>query len=114
MENKKLQKIERLIQKEINELFRLQAKQFKKLVIMSVITVRVSPDLGIAKIFLSIYPSNSIINIMDNVKKNKNNIRYNLGLRIGKKIRRVPELFFYVDNSFDYVDNISRLISQNE
>ncbi|BAG83558.1 MAG: 30S ribosome-binding factor RbfA [Candidatus Azobacteroides pseudotrichonymphae] len=113
MGKRKLQKIERLVQKEINELFRLQTQQMRQLTIISVTTVRISSDLSVAKIFLSIYPSDKIGKITQSIEQGKSAIRYNLGLRIGKQIRHIPKLAFFVDNSFEYVENINHLLGFN-
>lgn len=112
--NRRLQRIERLIHKEINELFRLQTQQMNKSVMVSVTTIRINLDLSVAKIFLSIYPSDKIMKIMQNIEQNKNTLRYDLGLRIGKQIRCIPELVFFVDNSLDYIENIDCLLNSSE
>lgn len=111
MKNKRLQKIERFLQKAINELFRLQIQQLRKSIIISVTSVRVSSDLSSSKIFLSIYPSDNETEIMNEIKKNKNIFRYHLGTRIGHQIKHIPDLKFFIDDSFDYVENINRLIN---
>jgi len=52
--------------------------------------------------------------IMQNIEKNKNTLRYDLGLRVGKQIKHIPELVFFIDNSLDYVENIDCLLNSNE
>jgi ribosome-binding factor A len=113
MESKRQQKIERLIQKELGELFLLETKKMKGIMI-SVSKVRISPDLSVAKAYLSIFPSDKGEEIMENINATKKEIRYNLGLRVGKQLRRIPELAFFIDDSLDYLENIDKLLSQDK
>ncbi|MDR0682466.1 MAG: 30S ribosome-binding factor RbfA [Dysgonamonadaceae bacterium] len=109
MNNTRLQKMERLIQKDLSEIFLLQTKQMHG-VMVSVTNVKMSPDLGVSKAYLSIFPSQRGKEIMDNINMNKKSIRYELGTRIGKQIRRIPELTFFLDDSIDYLENIDQLL----
>ncbi|MDR0542584.1 MAG: 30S ribosome-binding factor RbfA [Dysgonamonadaceae bacterium] len=111
MESKRLQKIERLIQKELSEIFLLQTKQLPG-VMVSVTKVRMSPDLGLAKAYLSIFPSERSQELLENIHQNKKSIRFDLGSRIGKQVRRIPELAFFLDDSIDYLENIDNLLHQ--
>lgn len=113
MESKRLQKIERQIQKDLSEIFLTETRQMQG-VMISVTNVRMSPDLGLAKAYLSIFPSDKSEEIMENINSNKKAIRYELGVRIGKQVRRIPELAFFVDDSMDYLENINRLLNQNK
>lgn len=113
METTRQQKINRLIQKELSEIFLLQTKQMKG-VLVSVSTVRVSPDLGLAKAYLSIFPSDKGKEILDNIKTNVKALRYDLGQRVGKQLRIVPELAFYLDDSLDYLENIDKLLGKQD
>lgn len=109
MDGKRLSKIERLIQKDLGEIFLLQTKQMSG-VLLSVTNVRISPDLSVAKAYLSVFPSDRGKEILENINLNKKNIRYDLGLRIGKQVRRIPELAFFLDDSIDYLENIDNLL----
>jgi ribosome-binding factor A len=111
MEGTRLQKIERQIQKDLSEIFLAQTRQMQG-VMVSVTNVRVSPDLGVAKVYLSIFPSPKGKEIMEGIQHNKKSIRYELGVRIGKQIRKVPELAFFLDDSIDYLANIDHLLKQ--
>ena len=113
MNSTRTQKIERLIQKDLGELFLAEAKQLPG-VLVSVTKVRISPDLGVAKAYLSIFPSEKSNEILENVNKQKKAIRYELGIRIGQSVRRVPELIFYIDDSLDYLENIDHLLNQEK
>lgn len=111
MDNKRLSKIERLLQKELSEIFLRDAKSLPG-VIVSVTNVRVSPDLGIARIHLSIFPSEKSSEILESIKHNTKTIRYDLGQQVRTQLRKIPDLTFYIDDSLDYLENIDRLLNQ--
>jgi ribosome-binding factor A len=111
MEGTRLQKIERLIQKELSEIFLLQTKAMHG-VMVSVTKVISSPDLSLSKAYLSVFPSERGKEIVDSINQNKKSVRYELGQRIGKQVRHVPEVLFFLDDSLDYLENIDRLLNQ--
>lgn len=113
METTRQQKINRLIQKELSEIFLLQTKAMPG-ILVSVSGVRISPDLGIAKAYLSIFPSEKGKELLENIKTNTKAIRYDLGQRLGKQLRIIPELVFYIDDSLDYLENIDRLLGTDK
>lgn len=113
METTRQQKINRLIQKELSEIFLLETKQMRG-VLVSVSRVRVSPDLGLAKAYLSIFPSKDGAEIIENIKASAKSIRYDLGQRIGKQVRVIPELAFFIDDSLDYIEKIDKLLQTDK
>ena len=113
MDTTRQQKINRLIQKELGDIFLLQTKQMHG-VLVSVSGARISPDLGVAKIYLSIFPSERGAELIKNIKANVKAIRYDLGQRLGKQLRIVPELTFYIDDSLDYLENIDKLLQSDK
>ena len=113
MNEKRLQKIERQIQKDLGEIFLSETKQMPG-VLISVTKVRMSPDYSLSKAYLSIFPSEKGNEILENINCRKKAIRYELGLRVGKQIRRVPELTFFLDDSIDYLENIDHLLNQDK
>lgn len=110
MESNRQQKINRLIQKELGELFLLETKKMQG-VLISVTAVRVTPDLSIAHAYLSVFPSDKSEELVENINQNVKTLRYNLGKRTRKQLRVIPELRFHVDDSLDYIDNIDRLLN---
>ena len=112
MDTTRQQKINRLIQKELSEIFRKQTQQMKG-VLVTVSTVRVTPDLGLAKVYLSIFPSEKGKELLDNIRTNVKSIRFDLGQKVGKQLRVIPELAFYLDDSLDYLENIDRLLNKD-
>ncbi|MFY9362197.1 MAG: 30S ribosome-binding factor RbfA [Dysgonamonadaceae bacterium] len=103
------QKINRLIQKELSQLF-LEETRKTRGIIISVTHVRVSPDLSVAHIYLSIFPPEKAEELLKNIMENVKSIRYDLGTRIGKQLRIVPDLVFHLDDSLDYIEKIDKLL----
>lgn len=104
-------KIERLIQKDLSEIFLTQTKRMPG-VMVSVTQVRISPDLSVAKAYLSIFPPDRSAELLQNITAGKKSVRFELGQRIGKQVRSIPELVFYLDDSIDYLANIDQLLQQ--
>ncbi len=111
MESTRQAKIARLLQKELSEIFRQQTSQTRG-TLVSVSTVRVSPDLSIAKAYLSIFPSDKGKEILANINAQAQTIRYELAQRVRYQLRRTPELAFFLDDSLDYIDNIDHLLGK--
>ena len=109
MEGKSQAKIARLLQKELSEIFRRQTAALGG-VLVSVSAVRVSPDLSIAKAYLSIFPADKAAGILENIKKQSKTVRYELAQAVKQTLRKCPDLQFYLDDSLDYIDNIDRLL----
>jgi len=113
MESTRQAKIARLIQKELSEILRLQTAKTHG-IIVSVSAVRVSPDLGVARAYLSIFPSGKGAEILENINRNARTIRYELGQKVRFQLRKIPELVFSLDDSLDYIENIDNLLKADE
>jgi|ERR1035437_5039161 ribosome-binding factor A len=109
METTRQQKISRMLQKELGEIFLLYAREIQGTLI-TVTSVRISPDLGIARTHLSIFPSDKSKAVLARVQEDTRAIRYDLGKRVRYQLRIVPELFFHIDDSLDYLENIDNLL----
>jgi len=81
METTRQNKIARLLQKELSDIFLLQAKSMPGILI-SVSAVRISPDLSVARAYLSIFPSEKAEEMIKNINENMKSIRYELGTRV--------------------------------
>ncbi len=103
-------KIARLLQKELAEIFQKESKNLFKGKIITVTVVRITADLNIARVYLSIFPLKENEDFDLIVNKNLRTIRNYLGKRIRHQLRNVPELVFYHDDSLDYIDNINKLL----
>ena len=110
MEGTRLQKIERLLQKELGDIFQKQTQAMHG-VLVSVSVVRVSPDLSVAKAYLSIFPSAKGEELLKAIRANTKAIRYDLGQRVRLQLRKIPELSFFIDDSLDYIEHIDSLLN---
>ena len=111
MESTRQEKIARLIQKELSEIFRQQTAKMGN-VLVSVSAVRVSPDLSIARVYLSIFPSEKADEILKNINASAKTVRYELAQRVRYQLRKTPELSFFVDDSLDYIEHIDELLKK--
>ena len=111
METTRQNKIARLIQKELSEIFLLQTKSMNG-VLVSVSAVRISPDMSIARVYLSVFPSERSQEIVKNINANMKSIRFELGNRVRHQLRIIPELKFFVDDSLDYAEKIDELLKK--
>lgn len=110
METTRQAKISRLLQKELSEILRLQTAKTHG-ILVSVSAVRISPDLSIAKAYLSIFPSSKAQEILENITRNAKTIRYELAQKVRFQLRKTPELSFFLDDSLDYIENIDKLLN---
>ena len=108
METTRQNKISRLLQKELSEIFLLQTKAMPG--VLSVSAVRISPDMSIARVYLSIFPSEKSEEMVKNINNNMKSIRFELGTRVRHQLRIIPELKFFVDDSLDYIEKIDALL----
>ena len=111
METTRQNKIARLLQKELSDIFRRQT-QGTHGVIVSVSAVRISPDLSVARGYLSVFPSERAEEIVKNINANVKSVRYELGTRVRHQLRIIPELKFFVDDSLDYAEHIDELLKK--
>lgn len=109
METTRQAKISRLLQKELSEIFRQQTAKTHG-VLVSVSAVRVSPDLSIAKVYLSVFPTDKAQEVIENIKRSAKTVRYDLAQKVRFQLRKTPELAFYLDDSLDYIENIDNLL----
>lgn len=109
METTRQNKISRLLQKELSEIFLLQTKAMPGILI-SVSAVRISLDMSIARVYLSVFPSEKAEEMVKNINENMKSIRFELGTRVRHQLRIIPELKFFVDDSLDYIEKIDSLL----
>lgn len=109
MDTTRQNKIARLLQKELSDIFLLQTKATHG-ILVSVSAVRISPDMSVARVYLSIFPSEKGEELIKNVNANMKSIRYELGTRVRFQLRIIPELKFFLDDSLDYLERIDELL----
>ena len=110
MDSTRQQKYNRLFQKEIGELFQKEGYNFFGKAFITVTNVSVSPDLGIAKVYISIFGSKDPNAVIAQIEKHKKEIRKIFGASIRHQARIVPELKFFLDDSLDQVEKIEKLL----
>ncbi len=110
MESKRQQKYSKLIQKELGEIFQRESKPLVGNAMVTVTHVLMSPDLGVAKVYLSFLLADTKV-LFEKINEHKKEIRKNLGNRIGKNVRSIPELVFYLDESSAYAQHMEKVIS---
>lgn len=109
MDSLRTTKVARLIQKELGEMLLLESKKVKGLM-LTVSEVRLSSDLSIARVYVSIFPDDEAERQIRAIRENASTIRYDLGRRMGNQLRRIPELVFYLDTSARYAERIDKLL----
>lgn len=111
MESTRQQKIARLLQKELGDIFLLYARQLGGTLI-TVSEVRISPDLAIAHIYISLFPTDKATDTLAKIKTDTKSIRFDLGNRVRHQLRIIPELNFHLDETIDYLENIDQLLKK--
>jgi ribosome-binding factor A len=112
MESKRQQRIQKLLQKDLGEIFQQEMPTIVRNAMVTVTKVYITPDLGLAKIYLSIFASKDKTVVLETIHKHAGEIRGKLGSRIRHQLRVVPELQFYEDDSLDYIERIDDLLNE--
>ena len=105
-------KVSRLVQREMSDILLQLSKAKYHGKLISVTIVRVTKDMSLARVYLSVYPSSFSKEILSDIQLNSKSIRGELGRRIGKVVRIIPELEFYIDDSLDYIEHIDDLLKE--
>ncbi len=111
-ESTRQQKIGRQLQRDLAEILRSKGMAAFNGAMVTVSEVRVSPDLSVAKVFVSIFPSAKAEEVMTIIQDSVKQLRGELGRLVGKQLRIVPELVFMLDSSLDYVEHIDELLKK--
>ncbi len=98
------------MQKDLGEIFQLMTRNHLQGFLITVTKVNISPDLSIAKVYLSLFGPGDKDEIFKRINKTKKEIRHQLALRVGKQMRIIPDLSFFIDDSLDYIENIDNLL----
>tara|TARA_B100001057_G_C22697693_1_gene890405 strand:- start:601 stop:984 length:384 start_codon:yes stop_codon:yes gene_type:complete len=104
------EKIGNVIKQELGIYFQRNAVNICKGAMVTVTTVRMSPDLSLAKIYISIFGGKDNEESFEHINNNSRYIRHELSQILKNQLRRTPELNFYIDDSFDYAKNIDNLL----
>jgi len=112
MESKRQQKFAGVIQKDLAEIFQREGMNFLPNIMVTITRVRVSPDLAIARVYLSFFNSTNNTLAVNTIKSHANEIRYKLGNRIKDQVRIVPHLEFFLDDTSEYVERMDKIFDK--
>ncbi len=110
METIRQERINKILQKDLGEIFQLELRHVTIGSMVTVTKVKVTPDLSVAKIYLSLFATKDKDELLKNIRKHTKEIRGKLGNRVKNQLRIVPNLSFYIDDSLDYIENIDNLL----
>lgn len=115
MESNRQKKIGSVLQKDLVDILQGEVRKngLTNLVI-SVSKVSVTTDLGVARVYLSVFPQNQAQEILEAVKSNMPLIKHDLSQRVKLQLRKVPNLAFYIDDSLDYIEKIDNALAGKE
>lgn len=104
------QKVGKLIQKEMSDIFLRDRRGLLENAFLSIVEVRVSPDLGVAKIYLSMMLAKDKQGLLEKINDHKKEFRKLLGDKVGKQLRIVPEIIFYLDEVEENAQKLDEVI----
>jgi len=115
METTRQKKISGILQKDLIAILqRLLKDCLKNTLIASVTKVKISPDLSVAKVYVSVFPVKASKEVFELIKESKSAIRNSLGMLVKNQIRRIPELSFFLDDSLEYIEKIDSALKSGE
>jgi ribosome-binding factor A len=112
MESKRQQKFAGVIQQDLAAIFQREGINYLPNTLITITKVRVTPDLAIARVFLSFFNNNNSPLALQTIKLHANEIRYKLGSRIKDQVRIIPQLEFFVDDTSEYVERMDKIFEK--
>jgi len=106
------EKVSELLRRELSTIIQRMESEVLRGKMTTVTTVRISPDLSFAKVYISIFPTNDLSEDVKVWKENAPQVRFQLGKSIRHQLRIVPQLAFYGDDSLDYAEEIDQLLKE--
>ena len=103
-------KVSRLLQKELGDYLQKNGSGITRGKMVTVTVVRISPDLGVAKVYVSIFPGDQLEEALQSIRGRAGAIRREMGFRLRNQLRHIPEFAFFLDDSLDYIDRIEDLL----
>jgi ribosome-binding factor A len=104
-------KVERVVQEELSMIFQRNARDMCLGAMVSATVIRVTPDLSLARCYLSVFAGPPREEVLANIKLNASKIRGEVGKRL-KNMSRIPEFAFFIDDSLDYAIEIEELLKK--
>jgi ribosome-binding factor A len=112
MESKRQQKFAGVIQEDLAAIFQREGMNYLPNTLITITKVRVTPDLAIARVFLSFFNNTNPQLALQTIKQHANEIRYKLGARIKDQVRIIPQLEFFVDDTSAYVERMDKIFDK--
>lgn len=113
MESTRQKKVSRQLLKDLSEILQLKGRDLIGTSLVSVTVVRISPDLSIARVYISVFGTEDKEALLTKMNQQSYAIRKKLGERIRNQMRKVPELKFFLDDSVDYSQQIEDLLKKD-
>jgi ribosome-binding factor A len=110
METTRQNKVARLLLKDLSDILQKMNATLAPGQLITVTVVRISPDLSVARVYVSIFPAAQRDQTLEAIRQNAKNIRMILGNRVRHQLRIIPELVFFLDDSLDYAERIDDLL----
>ncbi len=108
-ESQRQKKIAGILQEDISNVLQEKMRENAvKNLLVSVTKVTVTPDLGYAKAFISVFPPDKAVSVVKEIVEMTNDIRYDVAAKVRHQFRRMPELQFFNDDSLEYMDQIDK------
>ncbi|WP_179415881.1 30S ribosome-binding factor RbfA [Mucilaginibacter sp. E4BP6] len=112
MESKRQQKFAGVIQEDLAAILQREGSSYLPNTMVTITKVRVTPDLAIARVFLSFFSNNNNQLALQTIKQHASEIRYKLGARIKDQVRVIPQLEFFIDDTNEYVDRMDKIFDK--
>src|SRR6201986_1925262 len=112
MESKRQQKFAGVIQEDLAAIFQREGNNYLPNTMVTITKVRVTPDLAIARVFLSFFNTTNNQLALQTIKLHASEIRYKLGARIKDQVRIIPQLEFFIDDTSEYVERMDKIFDK--
>ena len=111
MESKRQQKVARQLQKDLSEIFAREVPHLFNGAFITVTSVRVSPDLSVARVYLSFLATKNKEMLIETIREHSRTLRQHLGERVRHQLRIVPDVTYFIDDTAEYADKMDKLFA---
>jgi len=111
MESKRQQKVARQLQKDLSEIFQREVPHLFNGAFITVTSVRVSPDLSVARVYLSFLATKNKEMLLESIREHSRALRQHLGDRVRHQLRIVPDLTYFIDDTAEYAEKMDKLFA---
>ncbi len=105
-------KVAKQIQKDIAEIIQIHSREIFSGKMLTVTNVRITPDLSLARIYVSVFPSTDSGETISKMNDHRGLFRNELGRKLRHQVKKIPDIIFYLDDSLDYIENIENLLKE--